>query len=549
MRHRPPLILWRLLTSELLRSVLLTCAILVVSIAFVIAIKPLADGDLDPAQTLRFMALAIVPMLQFALPFSAGFGATLAFHRFAADNEALAAMVGGVSHRALLAPAAISGLVLALVLALLTNAVIPTFFRSMERLVSRDVARMLVNASQSGRAVRLPEGVIVHADRANHLGRDPDAGPGAPDRLVLEGVVAVQSGAGGLEREAVAERAGVWIYDGGMGDDRALAVIRLYGATVSEAGQAAWDAGTTDFRVAAPGGHRERPRFYSTPALRTLEQEPQRIGAVETRRRALIATLERRRVEEQLRAALREDGAVRLIDAQGQSVSVRAAAIADEGRQWRLVPHDAAGVELIWRLEGDRARLQTVGSAVLRIDDPGRSPDDAPLTLTLELENIATHDAAGAGRPRQSRAAIGPLTTPDAAASPLLRMSVAELLDHARARPDRAPAVVRAADALDARVRDLFREITSYRHERLAYSVACFVMVLAGAVAGMRLRDSRPLLVYTWSFFPGVLALITIGAGQNLAHKSGPVGLLLLWGGVACLLIFTAVDYRRLRKH
>mgnify|MGYP000423281398 CR=1 FL=1 len=37
------------------------------------------------------MLLAMPPMLQYALPFAACFGATLAYHRFAADNEAVAA--------------------------------------------------------------------------------------------------------------------------------------------------------------------------------------------------------------------------------------------------------------------------------------------------------------------------------------------------------------------------------------------------------------------------------------------------------------------------
>ena len=51
------------------------------------------------------MGLAMVPMLQYVLPFAAGFGATLAYHRQTSENELTAAKASGVSHRALLMPA------------------------------------------------------------------------------------------------------------------------------------------------------------------------------------------------------------------------------------------------------------------------------------------------------------------------------------------------------------------------------------------------------------------------------------------------------------
>src|SRR5689334_14507743 len=94
-----PVSLWRYVLSELWRLILLSTIVLVAVISFVAAIKPLADGKLAPLETLKFMGLAIIPMLQWALPFAAGFGATLAYHRLSHDNELTAAYAGGVSHR------------------------------------------------------------------------------------------------------------------------------------------------------------------------------------------------------------------------------------------------------------------------------------------------------------------------------------------------------------------------------------------------------------------------------------------------------------------
>ncbi|MHC4181408.1 MAG: hypothetical protein ACYSWU_28245, partial [Planctomycetota bacterium] len=71
-----PWLLYRYLLGELLRVFALCAAVLVLVIAFGAAIKPLAGDDLiGPLQTAKYIMLAAVPMLQFALPFAAGFAA------------------------------------------------------------------------------------------------------------------------------------------------------------------------------------------------------------------------------------------------------------------------------------------------------------------------------------------------------------------------------------------------------------------------------------------------------------------------------------------
>ena len=134
MSRRAPVTLWVYVAAELWRLLLLTVAVLVTVIAFAAAVKPLADGKLGPAEAIKFMVLAIPPMLAYALPFAAGFAATLAYHRMAQDNELLAAHSGGIAHRSLLTPAVGTGFALFLALASLNEYAIPHFLRAMERL-------------------------------------------------------------------------------------------------------------------------------------------------------------------------------------------------------------------------------------------------------------------------------------------------------------------------------------------------------------------------------------------------------------------------------
>ena len=64
-----------------------------------------------------------------------------------------------------------------------------------------------------------------------------------------------------------------------------------------------------------------------------------------------------------------------------------------------------------------------------------------------------------------------------------------------------------------------------------------------------RLRESLPLKIYLWAFFPALGAVLTISTGQQMTHQNGPVGLLVLWGGVAALCVYTWVEFSRLARN
>jgi drug/metabolite transporter (DMT)-like permease len=74
-------------------------------------------------------------------------------------------------------------------------------------------------------------------------------------------------------------------------------------------------------------------------------------------------------------------------------------------------------------------------------------------------------------------------------------------------------------------------------------------MVVLGSVIALRLRDSLPLTIYLWAFFPALGAVLTVSAGQQLTHDHGVPGLFLLWGGVAGLGAYTCVEFSRLSRH
>lgn len=534
------------------RLTALTTGTLVVVMSFAAAVKPLADGALDAGLALRFMGLALVPMLQFALPFASGFGATLVYHRFAAENEALAAYAGGAAHRALLAPAVASGVALALVVGALTQFVIPGYLRGMQSLVAQDIGRLITTAIESGRPLRLPGGLVVHADAVRRP-PGPIAG-GAKDHLALIGVVALRVGRDGeVESEATAQRAGVWLY--GPGEAGAgWVVVRLVEASGAVEGQAVGQTRDTEFRFAVPDAFRDDPKFHSITGLERLRREPELISTVDQRRRALAALFDASERERRLRSAAESDGRVSFTDLDGQTLVVRASGLAREGDRWRLTPtREGRPIELSWRLTGDRARLQSAARAWLQVGavDAGALGSGTPGAVTLELEDVSTTEAAaevGAATVR-TKQTIGPLRhtgEPEAPDAPV--PGAAALLDRAAREGAGDERIASAAAALEREIADLRREILSKEHERWAVSGATLLMALGGAAAGLRRRDGRPLLVYFWSFFPSLAAIICIAGGQSLTHRVGATGLFLLWGGVGAMGLFVLAEYALLRR-
>ncbi|MDX9912295.1 MAG: LptF/LptG family permease [Phycisphaerales bacterium] len=561
---RPPWLLWRALTFELWRVVLMTTAVVVLSISFAASVQWLAKGRLGPVEMLKFMVLAIPPMLAYALPFASGFGATLAYHRVASDNEMLAAHAGGVSHRSMLVPALVSGLTLAAGLSLLNEQVIPRFLRKMELLVTQDAPKLIVSAIERGDSITLGAGML-HADDVIRT-RQPDG----TDVLLLRGVAVLElDRVGNVRTEVTAASAVVWYLPPGAGGESAagerasVAIMLRDFSAIHEGKKITPERNEISYREEVPYAFRDDPKFLTWGELRGLRHEPARMNFIEQRRRDLAHFLAERKTTSAINESLRDEGRVVLESGMGEPIVVRASGIRwqpqtdDPPGEWVLAPIGGAReieVELLRSSDGDaREVTRMIARRASLRTDLGPNYEQRDLTLRLELEGVrvagsTTPGAAGEQERREMkglRPAIDPLPE-------LLSLDTAALIAQVEPRVEgekRDEFLVGPYRELVRRLEDLSREITSKQHERMAMAAACLVMVLAGAVTAMRLTDKPPLVVYLWSFFPALGAVITIAGGQQVTHDAGAPGLVMLWGGVAILGAYALVAYRAVARH
>lgn len=575
-----PITLWGYVLGELLRLVALTGAVLVTVVAFAAAVKPLADGKLAASDVLKFVFLAIPPMLAYALPFAAGFAATLVYHRLASDNEFQAAAAGGVSHRKMLVPAVLTGLALSGGLIFMNEQVIPNFLRAMQRVITADVPRLLAANISKGRSLTI-SGMMVYADQVRQA--EPGPNSGATDVLQMNRLAAIWiDEQGRVSRETLASRAGLWVFPGdgspaesesGRARTASSVVMRLEDVAAAERNQALARTRSLDVAWLSPDAFKDDPKFLDWRTLRSLADEPERMNWVEIRRRELAFQLARRAARDEIRAALATSQRVAFTNTLGEAVVIRAAGLR-EGTPAAFEPLRPGGpIEIELRRKGAApgaaAGVVTVRarSATLEIDlGPDRYTRRLRFHVEFQRASGAEDPAAAGATPSGSAGggfALTELSLEAAAVDPLLKMSSRELLAKADAAANKpAPSakvppkdaardeeLASAAADLRKGLKDVDEEILAKINERWALGLSCLLMVVTGAVMALKFARHLPLTVYLWSFFPALACVITISGGQHMIRDVGAPGMILCWSGIVALGVFTLVVFRQVARH
>jgi hypothetical protein len=308
-----------------------------------------------------------------------------------------------------------------------------------------------------------------------------------------------------------------------------------------------------------PDSFRNDPKFYSNAEMRRLRERPEEMSGVEQRRVRLAQRLAERESMGEVRESLRNAGRVRLMDQSGQAVIVHGSDIRlTPERRWAILPR-ASGqpVEVDRYLpDGTLAHYAAKSAEFASVASEGEGLTELSIRLVMtEVSAPGAPTALGPGvgvSGDRAQLAIAPLYAAGRPLDALIGRTSAELLALAspyvdRSRPDEF--VLETTEDLARELRELEREILSKLQERWAMSAACLVMAVAGAVTAMRLGGALPLTVYLWSFFPALAGVITIMAGQQMTHDHGAIGLIVLWGGVGVLVVYTLVSYLHVARH
>lgn len=562
--------LWRSISLEFWRLLLLTTAVVVATIAFAVTIKPLADGKLSADQALKFMFFAIPPMLAYATPFAAGFAATISIHRMSSENEVTAVYASGISHKKFLIPSLVSGILLGGMIFGLNDQVIPRFLKQMEHMITQDFAKIFVGQLQNGESARIGNNEI-HADFVQRV--DPERGSPVTDQYALYGVAIVKADKDGIvsidgtARSAWIQVRPVWSLNeedrARIGNDDATAVLmKFIDLTIDREGSPITVDPFTLPAFPIPRVFKDDPKFMSGSEMKHLKSDPDEMNFVDSKRVDLAKGIASLDVFRDIRDRASKGESIELTGLSGQRIVLLAGGFSAVGETWSLLPAPATDtIEVLvsnpnGRTDRLRARSAKLNPERARTNDPMQSTasNRPTLSFTLDLEGVEILSNDNTTSTEQSSTQYSGLRFDQDPLDALLAYPSFDLLDQAEpylnpASPKYAEFLIKPANRLRLQIQDLDREILSKQHERWAMSLAAFTMVLAGSVIALRLREAQSLVVYMWSFFPALGTIILIASGQEAVHERGAVGLPFIYLGVFALMVYTLISFRRLARH
>ena len=522
-----PRLLTRYLAGELLKTILLTTLILVAVIAFGTAIKPLSRNLLGGADILKYVFFAAIPMMEFALPFAAGFGATLVMHRLATDNEILAMGASGLSPARIFRPIFALAAVLLLVMLSLVEFLVPMFWSRMESLLAHDVTRLLASAVERGEAFSMGN-TRIYAD--DIVVQEAPDGSTADTRLVLVGVAALQlDSSGAPETEFTADYATMDLY---RLEGRSVLKLVLGDATLFRAGDATLvRLPTAEPRALDLGrGFRLGVKMLTLPEMYRIKAEP-------TRFPALAGSVK------ELRRLLRWDATHRAIAASfdpGRTLELRDVT---RDAMWRIVAHEgvtfaddvftiAAPVVETTLPDGSTSRARGSRLRLQEFWRNGNAVFDVELYDPVAIDGDTTGNG---GVPPRIRNLVLPEDGLrfDDSASPAEVVAEARRIDAASIQSESLRDRFTAGlDAHATRVRNLVWDIDGRIQQRLAQACMGPLLLILGSVLAVRMRTSPPLTVYVIAFVPAILDIVLISGGEQLLRRDPDLwGYLVIWSG------------------
>lgn len=525
---------YRYMLADVLRQFAITAIILVIVIAFGAAIKPLSsDSLLTGWDTMKYLSLAIIPMLQFALPFAGAFAATICLHRMAQDNEFIAMSVSGQSYVRLLAPMALFGVILTLCVAMLAQSIIPVFIGKMAQAMTADLPRLLTNSIKQHTPFKQGDLIIW----AENIFLDSDNND---DRMALDHVAVAKvenDGRAKMYFTASAAIVDVQRVDGQTSlyvetRDTTQWTRGLNGAGVLRGAR----EGRLTHAIDLPSLTNQRLTALTRSELLELKEHPTEYHYVRDAETGLKKTMIQNEFLDALKNKLKTEGSITCVATVG-------------GRKFIISSSDLNGysfsspisIETI-RLTGEASTLSPK-SATLIFDFASDGEIDS---ITLQLKDVIV--GAGEVGENQRGELVVPALQVEGVPKPSLNEneSIEQLLT--RADDVKIASVTSAASNLRRHIAALDDHVAGRIGQRWAVSMLPLLAILLGSLLAIRNPDAMPLGVYAKVFVPTIVALLLIFSGGHMIRDANQLlGFTVMWVGNIALIGLVLYEWLRLR--
>jgi len=482
---------------------------------------------LTVAQFARLMLLILPVAIALTLPMAALFSAASTYGRISGDNEFTACRASGINLHTLLLPTLMLSLLSATVTFAFVNYVIPRMVRNLNEFLGSDVTSLIHQRIQRPRGLTLGGKYRIHADEVL-------TSPDEPSRIVLLRVAFVEVEGRDWVRFGTAGQVQLKV-------EQDEAAIRVSGAMNGLSFYDRKDGRFADSgeevlpRVELPSLVPPQIKFLTWGELRYFRDHPEEWPDV----RAAV---------EDVKTAMARRGAYdAFLD---EWVADHRFTIGDETLSYAIVAERAARIPHLGGIE--------LGGVSIEENRAGRrrtlSADRAELEVTgsfdgTMLVRVDLRQDRDPQRPKLANASqesLLPVPVSDEILAPLRDLSTVDTLSVSMDEET----VTKRQDHAQRVFGGIERRIAGTLHERLAFSISVFVLVVLGGALGIILRGTHVLTAFGISFVPLVFVIIAIVAGRQMANNATThvAGLAVMWGGIALVALVDLWTVTRLLR-
>ncbi|MBT4530355.1 MAG: LptF/LptG family permease [Phycisphaerae bacterium] len=526
---------YRYMLFDVLRQFAITATILVIVVAFGAAIKPLSSENLVSGwDTLKYLFLAIIPMLQFALPFAGAFAATICLHRMAQDNEFIAMAVCGQSYIRLLAPMAFFGVVLTIIVAVLTQSIIPMFIGKMAQAITADLPKLLKSSIEQ--ETPFVQGDLVIWAKDIFPGAD-----GQEERMALDQVAVAK-----LDRDGSASMyftASAAVIDIARENNVTSLSVEMRNTTqwTRSAEGAGVLKGAPEGRLTheinLPSLTNQRLTALSMGDLRNLQEHPEEYSYVKKAAISLKTNLSIYEFQTSIHNQVAETGELQCVSDEGDRrfvieadgfdeglfvAPIRVTAITDNGDRNVLNP-ERASLETEFELGVLQSTTLVMRDVVVGVGKIGENQRGEIVIPSLQIMGLSTQDVSEV-------------------------VSTQSLLQRGDQLSPYNLRIKNSAANLRRHIVALDNHVAGRIGQRWAVSMLPLLAILLGSVLAIRYTNKMPLEVYALVFVPAVIALLLVfSGGQMIRDANVGTGFFVMWIGNIALVLFVILNWLKLR--
>jgi len=524
--------LHRYMFRELLRIFILATIGLTLILSLGMMLRPVQEFGAGPRQAVHILVIFMPITLTFVLPMAALFASALAYGRFAGDNEIDACRASGIGTFTLIYP----GLALAILVAIgnlvLSFHVMPYFVHMAEKSLKADAKQILFRNIQRRGYYSFSGGsggYLIYADHAD-LKND-----------TLYGIVIVQTSRNtGIKRIITSDETRVQ-----FDPHERFNEVRLTVRNCRQMGSAdqAWEGhvGLLPVTMSFESLLGDDIKFKKIDEMKRIGADLMLFGPIARKAQEVYTQYVTELLARDVNGVVEPGGSYEF---KGATHSVRFSGTRCELREHAsislmppIVVEECDSLGRRRRLECSKAEIQVQDGVIdpkltLYMNNP-RIQETGQLLVQHAVGDLALPERVGRGLDGQ----------------PLLQIVTADLAAHLSESPSQI--LAKGQESLLDEIGETLADIKAEVNSRLVFGIGCVPMILIGIGLGILQRGGHLLSAFGASCLPAAVLIVTIVSGKHLTQNAGAQsssGILIMWAGLAFLILLTAVIYRKLRR-